>query len=392
MPFVSDLIQCMAEPDNVPNTISKLSSTTFVADVNGPTLAILIPLLVRALSNRSQSVLRKTVIIVDNLCRLVNNPKEAGQYLPELLPGLDRIIETSSPEVSALTSKARATLVKAAGSVQGTSHRDIQAERAEILAYMKSIVAEKNIPLEKNLQVQLEYLAAIIAEMVEEREFEKQSWIDNLISPYLQQFIDQEIADQIAEDLLNHYVDIDKKKYANANDSDEDEGEILCDIDFSLAYGGMMLLNHTNLRLCRGRRYGLCGANGVGKSTLMRAIANGKLEGFPSQDELKTVFVEHALQGEDAILPIIEFISNDPQLKHVSRDEISTALKSVGFTDEMQSNSVRSLSGGWKMKLELARAILVNADILLLDEPTNHLDVTNIAWLEDYLKSQKKVT
>ena len=53
----------------------------------------------------------------------------------------------------------------------------------------------------------------------------------------------------------------------------------------------------------------------------------------------------------------------------------------------MQASAVASLSGGWKMKLALARAMLMKADILLLDEPTNHLDVTNVAWLENFLVS-----
>ena len=70
-----------------------------------------------------------------------------------------------------------------------------------------------------------------------------------------------------------------------------------------------MLLNHTNLNLRSGKRYGLCGANGAGKTTLMRAISLGKVEGFPSSDVLKTVMVEHSLQGEDASLPILEFVA-----------------------------------------------------------------------------------
>jgi elongation factor 3 len=60
-------------------------------------------------------------------------------------------------------------------------------------------------------------------------------------------------------------------------------------------------------------------------------------------------------------------------------------LLTVGFSDEKQQDPVASLSGGWKMKLELARAMLIGADILLLDEPTNHLDVQTVAWLEQYL-------
>lgn len=67
----------------------------------------------------------------------------------------------------------------------------------------------------------------------------------------------------------------------------------------SLTYGGMLLLLHANITLHKGHRYGLCGSNGVGKSTLMLSIAGGKSEGFPSKEELKTRFVEHD-QGEDA--------------------------------------------------------------------------------------------
>jgi elongation factor 3 len=57
-----------------------------------------------------------------------------------------------------------------------------------------------------------------------------------------------------------------------------------------------------------------------------------------------------------------------------------------------QAKLITEISGGWKMKLALARAMLLKADILLLDEPTNHLDTTNVAWLENYLVTQPKIT
>lgn len=152
-----------------------------------------------------------------------------------------------------------------------------------------------------------------------------------------------------------------------------------------------MLLNHTRLRLRRGQRYGLCAQNGAGKSTLLRAISLGKVEGFPALDVLRTVFVEHTLQGDDGDKPILDFLASDTRII-ATRSEISQALTEVGFLDDRQASLVSSLSGGWKMKLELARAMLMKADILLLDEPTNHLDVANIAWLENYLMSQPQVT
>ena len=72
---------------------------------------------------------------------------------------------------------------------------------------------------------------------------------------------------------------------------------------------------------------------------------------------------------------------------HPGHKQVEEVLGSVGFTETMQAQPVASLSGGWKMKLALARAMLMKADIMLLDEPTNHLDVKNVKWLQDYLIS-----
>jgi elongation factor 3 len=153
-----------------------------------------------------------------------------------------------------------------------------------------------------------------------------------------------------------------------------------------------MLLNNTRLRLRRGQRYGLCGKNGAGKSTLMRSIAQGKVDGFPSSDILKCVFVEHSLQGANAELSVLNFILADSGISHICKNDIIATLREFGFDDYRQAQPVGGLSGGWKMKLELARAILMKADIMLLDEPTNHLDVDNILWLENYLISNSTIT
>lgn len=120
-PHINLLIDCMAHPDHVVQTVQKLSATTFVAEVTGPALALMVPLLVRALNDRSASVMRPTTVIADNLFKLVRNPPDAGQFMPQLLPGLDRIIETAAfPEIRALAQAARQTLVKAAGGESAT--------------------------------------------------------------------------------------------------------------------------------------------------------------------------------------------------------------------------------------------------------------------------------
>merc|ERR1712160_24247 len=79
----------------------------------------------------------------------------------------------------------------------------------------------------------------------------------------------------------------------------------------------------------------------------------------------------------------------------INKDEIIKVLATVGFTDDGKAkpnHAVSTLSGGWRMKLALARAMLQKADILLLDEPTNHLDVINVAWVKNYINSLVGVT
>ena len=154
------------------------------------------------------------------------------------------------------------------------------------------------------------------------------------------------------------------------------EGETLCDCTLSLAYGAKILLNSARLVLERGRRYGLCGPNGVGKSTLMRALADGQVEGFPR--DVKTEYVEHDVDADASDTTVADFVGDD---------------ENISILDEsVLSKTMGSLSGGWKMKVALARAMARRADVLLLDEPTNHLDVTNVEWLREYLCGLRDVT
>merc|ERR1712127_187291 len=89
------------------------------------------------------------------------------------------------------------------------------------------------------------------------------------------------------------------------------------------------------------------------------------------------------------------FVDEKIQKLGCTKQEVTDMLSKVGFTDDGKAkpnHSVSTLSGGWRMKLALARAMLQKADILLLDEPTNHLDVINVAWVKNYLNSLNDVT
>ncbi|KAL2913906.1 translational elongation factor EF-1 alpha [Polyrhizophydium stewartii] len=393
IPFLPALISSIARPEEVPECVYKLAATTFVQQVEAPTLAIMVPLLVRGLAERKPAILRQTAVIIDNMCKLVENPADAHQFLPKLMPGLDRIIEIAAdPELRNVATNARATLIRVGGGADVHTEdpaavaKRLAEEHATTVELIKKTVA--TVSKDKVDEPTVNYIASLFQVMFDTHVLDLPDWIHTIV-PFAGPVIGEAKAKEIAKPLLDHFVELDKKRQKTSTEEVIDEGEELCNCEFSLAYGGMILLNNTKLRLTRGKRYGLCGPNGVGKSTLMRAIANGQLDGFPPADELKTVFVEHNLQASEADYSVVDFCLLD---KPFTRDEVEKSLRSVGFTDERLAQAVGSLSGGWKMKLELARAMLENADILLLDEPTNHLDVNNVKWLEDYLNNIPTVT
>jgi len=190
---------------------------------------------------------------------------------------------------------------------------------------------------------------------------------------------------------------------------------------FDLSYGSKVLLSNSNLIMAFGRRYGLVGRNGLGKTTLLRAISRRELH-IPHH--VSVLHVEQEVAGDDtfAVDSVLEcdsvrteLINEEKNLTNAlnmghSDASLSTRLSEVyaklaeieadkapsrasvilsglGFSADMQKMRTREFSGGWRMRLALARALFTRPDLLLLDEPTNMLDVKAILWLENYLQN-----
>jgi elongation factor 3 len=384
--FIPELIKCIAKPENVPETVHLLGATTFVSDVTGPTMAIMVPLLDRGLVERDTPIKRKAAVIVDNMCKLVDDPQIVAPFLPKLMPALQKNFETlADPEAREKTRQGLDTLARV-GDVKDGKIPEISTagDIPTVAGILKEILKEKHSDKAAQAEAIINYVGAVAGQLVDEKDSEPAIWTQNAL-PYIAAIVGEGDAKGVAETLR-------KRASPGAVEedvmpSDEEEGEDLCNCTFSLAYGAKILLNQTHLRLKRGQRYGLLGPNGSGKTTLMRAINNEQLEGFPKKNEVKTVYVEHDLDAADTEQSVIGWTLK--KLADVGvilqREQVQPKLEEFGFLTEQLDSPITSLSGGFKMKLALARAMFEEPDILLMDEPTNHLDVKNVKWLEDYL-------
>ncbi|KAL7795149.1 armadillo-type protein [Trichoderma ceciliae] len=384
--FIPELIKCIAKPENVPETVHLLGATTFVTEVQEPTLALMVPLLDRGLAERETAIKRKAAVIVDNMCKLVDDPNIVAPFLPKMMPGLQKNYDNlADPEAREKTKQALDTLYRV-GNVKDGKIPEVRndGDISVVLGKLKEVLSSRYASYLEKMGPVAEYISAIAGQLIDMKEGEPSIWVESL-KPYVAVITGIDNAEGTVESLRKRASPGAAEE--EEGEADEEEGEDLCNCTFSLAYGAKILLNQTHLRLKRGQRYGLCGPNGSGKSTLMRAINNEQVEGFPKQSEVKTVFVEHDLDSADTEMTTIEWTMKKlAEAKvDVSKAEVERRLDEFGFNELMVQGEISALSGGWKMKLALCRAVFEAPDILLLDEPTNHLDVKNVKWLEDYL-------
>jgi len=378
------ILIAITKPKEVPEIMHRMAGVTFVQSVESPALAMVVPLLLRGLREKATATKRQSAVIIDNMSKLVDNPLDAAPFLPLLLPELEKNASSiSDPEARGVTEKAVGQLQR----LQGLAEKavNIRGDTSKLVTEFNKAFGEGKV------DDKVVAHAAIIASTMMDLGFMIDLQWDKNISPL---FASASDASGCVEKVR---VEAEKMMEIPEEEDEDDDAEELCNCQFTLAYGTKILLHNTKMRLKRGLNYGLLGGNDSGKTTLMRSIANNQVEGFPDVTEVRTVFVEADIQGEQSHLSCVDYVLFDEKIKalNIPRDEVERVLGTVGFTPDGKAkpnHAVSTLSGGWRMKLALARAMLQKADILLLDEPTNHLDVINVAWVKNYLNSLKDVT
>ena len=194
---------------------------------------------------------------------------------------LDKIIETASiPEVRQLASTAKETLVKSGATTslsKELNEPSLFVVACDITCLLQKALG-KHVFVDNFTLKSCEYLSLILAQLIILEQFNLDQWMD-YSTHYLSGFLlPNQSLEEFISPIFKKYHSLFLEKSATNNEIDRhEEGEELCNCEFSLAYGSRMLLNRTRLRLIRGQRYGLCGANGAGKSTLLRILAGKTL-------------------------------------------------------------------------------------------------------------------
>jgi len=191
--------------------------------------------------------------------------------------------------------------------------------------------------------------------------------------------------------------------------------------NFSISARGNELFVNATLQVTSGRRYGLVGPNGHGKTTLLQHIAD-RLLNIPANIDVliceqevradETIAIDAVVNADTKRLELLALVKHLEENLDKSDDNVEKLkiayeglrdinadsaepkarriLAGLGFTKEMQDRQTCQFSGGWRMRVSLARALFLEPTLLLLDEPTNHLDLNAVIWLDNYLQGWKK--
>jgi elongation factor 3 len=392
--FSSTIVKAQEAAKNVQGCVEELAGCIFVQNVEGPALALMTPVLVRGLNERSDQTKRRCATIVDNMCKLVDDPREGSPLLAEV-----RHL-TLKAEESMADPDAREMAAKACHSMNKLANVGTFVEQD-----FKAGASKAGISIDGLSETQMTFCSKAAFQLMKAKKAAKAGEAFAIFG------FDASKCESMVKTMLNAGA-VEEEEFVDDDAASPD----LYKGSFSLAFGTVTLLRETRLHLKKHKFYGLLGPSNCGKTTLMRAIAEEKVEGFPKRNELLTIYVTQEVDEVEIEPPSKEwptgklnidlngweFVDHTVNVTYkkdppVSKDEVIEQLGEMGFKNKDKkmnvlaaadmNNPITTYSGGWKFKMQLACAQIIKADILMVDNPTAHLDVKNVQWVKDWLSN-----
>eukprot|EP01042_Synura_sphagnicola_P004760 gene4760-6052_t len=259
IPIIPRVVAAYMDPVKLTeNALDALVGTTFINDVDLPTLGLLVPVLTKGMRERKVATKRRSALVIGNMCKLVNDPRTASQFYPILKPVLERgIEEIAVEEVRKVCQDSLNTLHRVSAEAKILSDSVFSFEQCHD-TIIESLKKHNSAEAEK-FEVLVRHMAKLCHALVLADDRSVEEWNVCLV-PYLKAIVPEADAVAIAGDVTAAGTAALSAEKADPEEEEED----LCNATFSLAYGTRVLLHQTPFKVKIGRKYGLVGPNGAG--------------------------------------------------------------------------------------------------------------------------------
>lgn len=253
IPIIDKITAAYMDPVKLTESaLDALIGTTFINDVDVPTLGLLVPVLTKGMRERKVVIKRRSALVIGNMCKLVNDPRTAAQFYPILKPVLERgIEEIAVEEVRKVCQDSLNTLQRVSSEAQVLS--DAVFSHQDLVDSIKKALTKNSVDNVADFEILIDFMAKSTLFLVLADNRNKSEWEQCLV-PYL-----KAIAPKAFEPISEQIITEGTAALSAEKVDPEDEEEDLCNATFSLAYGTRVLLHQTPFRVKIGRKYGLVG-------------------------------------------------------------------------------------------------------------------------------------
>lgn len=300
------LLLALIKPDTTMACIEEVMLTTFCNPMDGTSLAFMMPIVIRGIKDANYELVKKATVCTSNLCALIKESSDIAPFVPLLLPLLDKNLEHSSPDIRQSSAVAKEKLLEGAGDLVDPLKRHralVECVQGQLSAAFPSLAAEVLLYVGETCAAMLEErLGGVVrVQYFEDAVGEAAQWISNNVNELVggEGGCESDKVRGVASAAVELFKSMlsDEAKAILADSGDKDFALDMQNI--ILAFAGRVLLRKADIRFERGRRYGLIGQNGTGKTTLLNRLAAKDINGFPQ--ELRTWYIRHEVLCDDGV-------------------------------------------------------------------------------------------